>query len=174
MVQQFRDGAVLNILLLFSVCSLWSQRPHTGATEEAMIKHVKNVDISSLDHSLPRVTLEFFLQYEGEGAPIKWSVVNCDRLRENPATEHEQDADICVKADIELKDNRSATVVVLPGKGTGTRSATVPSLLRVTVTSRDGLTHDIRQLRDLPMELRRPLPLYRPGPRDFSSPAAAA
>jgi len=130
-----------------------------------MIKHVKNVDISSLDHSLPKVTLEFFLQYEGEGAPIKWSVVNCD---------HEPDADICVKADIELKDNRSATVVVLHGKATGTRSATVPSLFRVTVTSQDGLTHDIRQLRDLPMELHRPLPLHRPGPRDFSTPAAAA
>jgi len=174
MVHQFRDGAVLNILLLFSVCSLWSQRPHTGATEGAMIKYVKNVDISSLDHSLPKVTLEFFLQYEGEGAPIKWSVVNCDRLKENPVTDHEPDADICVKADIELKDNRSATVVVLPGKATGTRSATVPSLFRVTVTSQDGLTHDIRQLRDLPMELHRPLPLHRPGPRDFSTPAAAA
>jgi hypothetical protein len=116
MVHQFRDGAVLNILLLFSVCSLWSQRPHTGATEETMIKQVKNVDISSLDYSLPKVTLEFFLQYEGEGAPIKWSAVNCDRLKENPATDHEPDADICVKADIELKDNRSATVVVLPGE----------------------------------------------------------
>jgi hypothetical protein len=150
--------------------SLWAQHPNTNETKEAMINHVKSLQVSSLDRNLPKVTLEFFLKYEGEGAPIKWSMNNCDQLGGDPATDHERNAGICVEAEVDLKDNRSATVVVSLGKP-GTRPVTVPSVFSVTVTNQNGSTHEVPRLGDLPMELHRPLPRE---PRDLPPPAAAA
>jgi hypothetical protein len=47
---------------------------YTDKTEEDTKKHVKNLRVSSLDRRLPRVTLEFFWQYEGKerGSSGRW------------------------------------------------------------------------------------------------------
>jgi hypothetical protein len=82
----------------------------------------------------------------------------------------ERSAAICVEAEVDLKDNRSATVMVSLGKP-GARPATIPLVLTVTITDQNGSTRELRRLGELPMELHRPLPKE---PRDLPSPAAAA
>ena len=156
------------VFVLFT-CSLWGQHPYPNEAGEAAIKRVKNMQVSSLDRGLPRVTLEFFLKYEGEGAPIKWRMSDCEQLKENPLADREQDPTLCVEADIDLKDDRSATIVVSVGT-LKTGPVGVPMLLSVTVADRSGVTHAVRRLSDLPAELHRPLPK---GPRDLSLPAGA-
>lgn len=172
MLHHFRDDVFFFAGFIFVLFggTLWAQHTYANDTEEATIKHVKSLEVSSLDGNLPKVTLEFFLKYEGEGAPIKWSMSNCDHLKGNPVADHERHAAICVEAEVDLKDNRSATVVVSLGKP-GTRPATVPSVFSVTVTHQNGSTHEVPRLGDLPMELHRRLPR---GPRDLPLPAAAA
>lgn len=158
--------------LIFALlsCSLWAQHPYADQTEEATIGRVKTLQASSLDRNLPNVTLEFFLKYEGEGAPIKWLMSNCDQAKGNAAADSERDPTICVEAEVDLKNGRSARVVVSLGKVTK-RPAGVPTVFRVTVADQSGSTHDVRRLSDLPMELHRPLPR---GPRDLPVPAGAA
>lgn len=166
MPQQFRSTAFLaGVVLLLLGSSGWAQTRYTHEAEENTIKQVKNLLASSLDHRLPKVTLEFFLQYEGAGAPIEWSIGNCDwQVNQRP------DDTICVQAEIELKDNRSAVVVVSVKKPeTGSSPAT--SISSVTVTDQSGSVHEVPRLGDLPMELHRRLPRL---PRDLPPPAAEA
>jgi hypothetical protein len=157
------------ILVLFS-CSVWAQHPYTNKAEEATIERVKTLQVSSLDRDLPKVTLEFFLKYEGDGAPIKWRMSNCDQLKRNPVTERQRDPTTCVEAEVDLKDNRSATIVVSLGT-LKRRPVDVPTVLGVTVTDQSGRTTNVPRLSDLPMELHRPLPK---SPRDLPLPAVGA
>jgi hypothetical protein len=153
------------IVILFG-CSLWAQHPYSKEAENAAIKRVKKVDVSSLESGLPKVTLEFFLKYESEGAPIGWRGSDCELLKGKPFVDREL---LCVEADIDLKGDRSATIVVSVGtfkKG----SVGVPRLCGVTVTDANGRTHAVR-LSDLPMEFHRPLPK---SPGDLPLPAGAA
>jgi hypothetical protein len=142
---------------------LWAQHPYSKEAENAAIKRVKTVDVSSLDRGLPKVTLEVFLKYEGEGAPIKWRVSNCDQSTGNPSIDREWDSPMCVEADIDLKGDRSAAVVVSVGT-LKTGPVGVPAVFSVTVTDPSGMGRVVRHLSDLPMELHRPLPK---SPRDL-------
>jgi len=169
---RLRSGRHRVSILIFLplTCSLWAQHPFPNKADETAIKRVKTVQVSSLDRGLPEVSLEFFLKYEGEGAPIRWRVSNCDQLKGNPFTDREQDPNICVEADIDLKEDRSATIIV----SVGTIKADpvgAPTLFSVTVTDRSGATRAVRRLSDLPMELHRPLPKW---PRDVPLPGGAA
>lgn len=156
------------ILVLWS-CSVWAQHPYSNKTEKATIERVKTLQVSSLDRDLPKVTLEFFLKYEGEGAPIKWRMSNCDQLQRNRVTDRQRDSTTCVEAEVDLKGNRSATIVVSLGT-LKRRTSDVPTVLSVTVTDQNGKTHDVPRLSDLPMELHRPLPK---SPRDLPLPLGA-
>lgn len=79
MYKQFRKTAYWSrIVFVLLGGVMWAQNPFNHETEVDTINRVKNLPVSSLDHRLPRVTLEF-LQYEGEGAPIKWSTEPCER-----------------------------------------------------------------------------------------------
>jgi len=160
------------LILIFALLtySLRAQQTSTNQAEETAIERVKTTQVSSLDHGLPKVTLEFFLQYEGEGAPIKWRTRDCGQLKVNRFIDREPHATTaCVEAEIDLKDDRSATIVVSVATAK-TGSAGVPRLLGVTVGDRSG-THMLRGLSDLPAELHRPLPKW---PRDLPVPAGAA
>jgi hypothetical protein len=157
------------VFVLFS-CLLWAQHPYFNKAEDAAIKRVKDVDVSSLDRGLPKVTLEFFLKYEGAGAPIKWQMSNCEQLNANPSSHRERDSRICVEADIDLKGDRSATIIVSVGT-LKTGPVDVPTLFRVTVTDPGGLAHAVPRLSDLPMELHRRPPK---SPRDLPFPTGAA
>lgn len=159
-----RSG-VLSLAFVLLASSLWALRPNQEK-EEAAIRRVKTVDVSSLDRSLPKVTLEFFLKYEGEGAPIQWRAGDCDSLSGNPLVDHEL---ICVEADLVLKTDRSATIIVSVGT-LKTGLVDNPALVSVMTTDATGMTHAVRLI-DLPRELHRPQPK---SPRDEPFPAGGA
>jgi hypothetical protein len=149
--------SVLSLLLTFCV---WAQGPSADKTEMAPIQRVRTLLISSLDRSLPKVTLEFFLKYEGEGAPIKWEVNDCGEQTRDTVVDHGRDSTMCVKADIGLKDGRAATVMV--SVGTFKRGPVdVPTVYSVRVTYPGGTIHRLDRLSDLPVELHRPPPKGR-------------
>jgi hypothetical protein len=133
------------------------------------IARVKALTISSLDRTLPKVTLEFFLKYEGEGAAIKWKVNDCDEPTRDAVVDHGRDAGMCVEADIGLKDGRAATVLVSVGK-LNKDPADVPTVYGLRVTYPGGTIHRLDRLSDLPVELHRPLPK---GPKDLPPPTSA-
>lgn len=156
----------LGLLLLLLTPWVRAQRPSADAA--GAIQHAKSLPISSLDRSLPKVTLEFFLKYEGEGAPIKWEVNDCGETQ-YPVADRERDSAMCVRADIGLKDGRAATVLISigkPKKGV----VEVPTVHGVSVTYPGGTMHRLDHLGDLPVELHRPLPK---GPRDLPAGVSA-
>jgi len=68
--QDVRQIILSPCFLLLTVCS-WAQSPSARKTEQAAIQSAKKLLVSSLDSSLPKVSLEFFLKYEAPGVPIK-------------------------------------------------------------------------------------------------------
>lgn len=132
----------------------------------AVIQRVKKQLVSSLDRNLPKVTLEFFLTYEGKGAPIKWELNNCGQQMRDDGVDYGSDSAICIQADMGLTDGRAATVLISVGmlkRG----PVDVPMVYGVRVTDPDGTIHLLDHLSDLPVELHRPHPK---GPRDLPVP----
>jgi hypothetical protein len=126
-----RQRVLILWLALLAPC-LWAQPAAADKAERAAIQRAKNVLVSSLDRSLPKVSLEFFLKSEGEGAPIHWGVKDCDEQTANPVPDNTKDPHICVEADVDLKDRRSVTVLVSVGIKRG--SIGIPALVSVTTT----------------------------------------
>jgi len=154
--------------LLLTVCS-WAQPSSANKTEEVAIQRAKSLIVSSFDHSLPNVSLEFFLKYEAEGARIKWAVNDSGDHTARPAIEQERGSLICVEAHFEFKGQTAVTVLV--SVGTFDRGPSgVPALISVTITDTSRISRPVRHLSDLPMELHRPAP--RP-PRDLPVPVGA-
>jgi hypothetical protein len=171
--RQLSQSATLRLteaLFVLLTCALWGQHKDPNKAEETAIERVKTTEVSSLDGGLPKVTLEFFLSYEGEGAPIKWRVSNCGQLNGSRPIEREQAPGKCVEAEIDLKRDCSATIVISVGT-LKTGSFDIPAFFGATVTDPSGTTHVVHRLRDLPMELHRPRPKW---PRDLPLPAGAA
>lgn len=159
----------LTVFLLFVVGSRSTQAQHARTNEEAAVERAKTALASSLDPSLPKVTLEFFLNYESKGATIQWEVSGCGGQTEAPTKDREGDKLMCVEADFQ-KDQVSVAVLVSVGtfqKGL----ATAPSLFSVTVNDNAGRVHFLRRLSDLPKELHRPT---RGMPRDLPAPTTAS
>jgi hypothetical protein len=156
---------ILNLwVLLLTVC-LCAQQPSVNKTEKVAIQRAKNLIVSSFDRSLPNVSLEFFLKYEGGGAPIKWEVNDCGDQTGNPALDQEQGSPMCVEADFEYKGQKAVTVLVSAGTFKRGPSA-VPALISVTITE-SGTSRPVRHLSDLPVELHRQVPRL---PRDLPVP----
>ena len=147
-----------------------AQAPTPTKQERAAIDRAKNQLVSSIDRSLPKVTLEFFLKYESGGAPITWEVNDCGEQTGNPATDQGRDFPMCVEADFE-KDNSAVSVMVSVGtfkKGL----FGVPSLFSASVAELNGASRPLRHLGDLPKELHRPMP--NKSPQDLPGPAVAS
>jgi hypothetical protein len=160
-------GTSLSLLILLVTSCVPAQGPPADE-REAAIRRVKTLLVSSLDHGLPKVTLEFFLNYEGEGGAVKWQVTDCGETPDLVG-DHKQDPAICVRADVGLKDGRAATVLISTGtlkKG----EANVPSVHAVSVTYPGGTVNRLDRLGDLPVELHRELPK---GPKDLPSDVSA-
>ena len=154
---------VLALSFLLLARFLWTQGSSPNATESSAIQRVKAVLVSTLDSNLPKVTLEFFLKYEGGGAPIKWQVKDCGEQTGNPVSDHGRDPTVCVEADMDVKD-RGVTVLVSVGK------RDVPTVYGVRITDPNGPIHRLDRLGDLPVELHRPVPK---GPKDLPPPVTA-
>ena len=158
---------VLNFwVLLLTVC-LWAQQSSVNNTERVAIQRAKNLIVSSFDRSLPNVSLEFFLKYEGGGAPIKWDVNDCDQTG-SPALDQEHGSPMCVEADFEFEGQTAVTILVSVGTFKRGPSA-VPALISVTITE-NGTSRSVRHLSDVPVELHRPAPRL---PRDLPVPMGA-
>ncbi len=155
----------LSFMLLASFT--WAQGPSLGKTEQAALQRAKSALVSSLDSSLPKVSLEFFLNYESGGADIRWEVNDCGEQTGNPATDRGSDSRMCVEADF-AKDQTDVTVTVSVGTFKKGPSG-APALFNVTVQGPNGKIHSPR-LGDLPKELHRPT---RGMPRDLPLPITA-
>jgi hypothetical protein len=156
---------ILSLCVLLVVSVAAAQGPSIGKTEQAALQRAKSALVSSLDSSLPKVSLEFFLNYESGGADIRWEVNDCGEQTPNPATDRGTDSPMCVEADF-TKDQTDVTVTVSVGtfqKGPSGK----PALFGVTVHGPSGRVHSLR-LGDLPKEL------HRPAPRDLPLPATTS
>jgi len=154
--------------VLFTGC-WWAQPQSADKAEQVAIQRAKKALVSSLDHSLPKVSLEFFLNYEAGGAPIQWEVNDCGEQTGNPSTDRGSDSPMCVEAD--FAKNQTA-VTVLVSVGTFQKGLTGdPALFSVTVNGPDGRSRSLRRLGELPKELHRPT---RGMPRDLPVPVTAS
>lgn len=158
---------ILSFWFVLFAGGLWAQQP-ADKTEKAAIQRVKNALVSSLDSSLPKVSLEFFLNYESGGAPIQWQLIDCGEPTGKPSTNRGTDSPLCVEADFE-KDQMDVAVLISAGT-LKNGPLSLPALLRVTVNGPGGKSHSLRRLGELPKELHRPAPR---SPRDFPVPVIA-
>ncbi|HET9307243.1 MAG TPA: hypothetical protein VFO46_14565 [Candidatus Sulfotelmatobacter sp.] len=157
---------ILSLWLLLLVSGLNAQSSPEEKKEKETIQHAKGLLVSTLDRSLPKVSLEYFLKYESAGAPIHWEVNDCGEQTGDPAVDKDRDLPICVEADFDV-DHRAITIFIAVGtlnKGVSGDSA----LFSATITEADGKVKSLRQLGELPKELHRPLPK---SPRDVPDPA---
>jgi len=143
------------------------------------IKAAKNALISNFDSNLPHISLEYFLKYESDNAPVDWQIVACDEHSSNPQRDQQErmahrqrdtDAPLCVQATVDdVRMQRSATVVVQVGtvlQGVLGK----PELQLVTVQDEKGSVRRI-SLIDLPAAMRwpRPTPRIRDLPQRFGT-----
>jgi hypothetical protein len=160
---------ILGLWFLLLTVSVWAQPPSGNKTEQAAVQRAKNALVSSLDRSLPKVSLEFFLNYESGGASIKWEVTDCWEQTGNPSIDHGSDSDMCVEADF-AKDQTDVAVLVSVGTFEKGPSG-VPAFFSANVTGPSGRRLRLRRLGDLPKELQRPAPRM---PRDLPVPTTAS
>ncbi len=146
---------LLYLLLLLATC-LWAQSPPADKVEQSTIANAKKIQASKIDARLPRVSLAFFLDYESEGAPIHWKVNDCGDQTGNPSADQGRNFPVCVEAGFDVH-HRSVSVVIAVGNSTQRDRAT-PGFFSGTITDPDGTSHSIKQLGDLPAQLRRPFP----------------
>jgi hypothetical protein len=117
---------------------------------------VKNLPVSKLDSSLPNLSLEYFLKYESEDAPIRWEVNDCGEQTGDRATNREYDVPMCVEADVDLKHS---ALTILIAVGTAKKGISgVPALFDASITYPTGVVRTIHRLGELLRELHRPLP----------------
>jgi len=149
-------------LLLLAPC-LCGQSPSASTQEKAALLTAKHLLVSSFDRGLPRVSLEFFLNYEADGAPVNWDATECDEAPPTSTIDRERDSQLCVRAEFDL-DHRVGTVLVLVA-ASGDLASTASKLVGVRVKDLSGTTRSI-QLSALPMEMHHP-PERLPRDRDF-------
>ena len=146
---------VFYLPLLLTSC-LWAQSSPADEAEQSTIAHAKKILVSKIDARLPKVSLEFFLNYESEGAPIHWEVNDCGEQTGNPAVDQGRNFPVCVEAAFDVH-HRSVSIMIAVGtldqKDRGT-----PGFFSGAITDPGGTRHSIRQLGDLPAQLHRPFP----------------
>ena len=160
------NATVLGFLLISSLLAARSASP--GERDQAIIEHTKSLLASSLDSRLPKVTLQYFLQYESDGASIAWEVNDCGEETGNPASDNGRDFPMCVEIDFD-SNRQAVTIFVAIGTSKKGLSGT-PVLFSASVTDSSGAAHPLRRLGDLPRELHRPMPRQ---PRDLTGPTRA-
>jgi hypothetical protein len=156
---------VSSLCLLVVAGKIGAQSSQGHQLQAAAVERAKSVLVSSLDRSLPKVSLEFFLKYEAEGSPVEWSVGDCGKNDVTPNDPHDMSA--CVEADFDV-NNQAVSVVV--SMGTSKAGARGPALFSAAITDFAGTVHPLGHLAQLPMMLHRPL---RRLPRDNPDPGTS-
>ena len=157
---------ILSLWLFLLVSGLYAQSSPEEKKEKETIQHAKGLLVSTLDRSLPKVSLEYFLKYESAGALIHWEVNDCGEQTGDPAVDKDRDLPTCVEADFDV-DHRAITIFIAVGTVNKAVSG-APALFSATITEPGGSIKSLRQLGELPKELHRPLPK---SPRDVPDPA---
>lgn len=148
---------VASVLFFALVPSFWEQASPGDKTDEQSIRRAKGALASSLDTSLPNVTLENFLNYESEGADIHWEVNDCGEQTGNPATDAGRDFPMCVEADFDFRHQAVSVVIAV---GTLKKGPSKPAFFSATVNDGSGKIRPLRRLGELPKELHRPVPKW--------------
>src|SRR5579863_532254 len=138
-------------LLSTSLCA--QSGPDRRAGDDS-IDRAKHLVVSSMDRRLPKVSLEFFLEYEAEGAPVEWEKTDCGAVAKSRSGSN---SPVCVEADFDLHHR---TVAVTVSFGEVPKESASSTVFHVTISEPDGLTHTVHRLGDLPMELHRPPPKF--------------
>lgn len=141
--------------LMLTNVSLFSQSPETKE-EKAAIDRAKSLLVSSLDDRLPKITLEQFLAYEGDGAEIHWEVNDCGEQTGDPEADRDRDFPMCVEADFDVHHRAVSVFIAIGTSKKGPLGN--PALFSASITDQDGKIHSVPRLGDLPKDLRRPLP----------------
>ena len=157
---------VLSLSLLLLVRGLYAQSSPEEKKERETIQHAKTLLVSTLDSSLPKVSLEYFLKYESAGAAIHWETNDCGEQTGDPEIDKGRGFPICVEADFDF-EHRAITIFIAVGTADKGVSG-APALFSATITEPDGKVKSLRQLGELPKELHRPLPK---SPRNVPDPA---
>ena len=163
---------MIALFVIISRCPC-ARAQHDSVNDEAVIRRAKAIPVSSLDSSLPNVSLEFFLEYEAGGESIHWEVNDCSADSGKRSAQRGNDFRLCVEADFDFK-HQSVSVSIVMSKDKDARRSTdassneAPSFLIAVITDMSGSSHTLRRLAELPMQLHRPL---RPIPRDLPIPA---
>jgi len=145
---------VLYLPLLLTSC-LRAQSSPADKAEQSIIADAKKIQVSKIDARLPKVSLDFFLNYESEGAPIHWEVNDCGEQTGNPSLDQGRNFPVCVETDFDVHQ-RSVSVLIAVGTANQGDHGT-PGFFSGTITNPGGIL-SIRKLGDLPAQLRRPFP----------------
>ena len=157
------------LVLLQLAGYLWAQSSPADKAEQSTIADAKKILVSSVDARLPKVSLEFFLNYESEGSPIRWEVNDCGEQTGNPSADQGRNFPVCVEADFDVH-HRSVSVMIAVGTSSR-KDPDTPGFFSGSITDPDGTSHAIRRLGDLPAQLRRRLPRQ---PQDLRGAARSA
>jgi hypothetical protein len=142
----------LCLSLLLTSC-LWAQPSADDKEGHSTIEYAKKMHVSSIDARLPKVSLEFFLNYESEGSPIHWELNYCGEQTGNPSEDQGRNFPVCVEADFDVHHRSVSVVVAIGTPNQGDRRT--PSFFSGTITAPDGASHSFGRLGDLPAQLRR-------------------
>lgn len=159
---------VLGTFLLMSSC-LAARSESSAKRDQAIIERTKNILASSFDSRLPKVTLEYFLQYESGGASIAWEVNDCGEQTGNPNADEGRDFPICVEADFDANHFNVTLMIAVGTVKTGMSGRA--TLFSAVASDVNGHTHPMPKLGDLPAVVHRPMPRQ---PRDPMKPTRAS
>lgn len=143
---------------------LWAQPSPSDKVEQSTIADAKKILVSSIDARLPKVSLEFFLNYESGGAPIHWEVNDCGEQTGNPSADQGRNFPACVEADFDVHHRSVSVMIAVGSSNQGDHGA--PAFFSGTITDPDGASHSVRRLGDLPAQLRRRFPRQPRDPPD--------
>jgi hypothetical protein len=101
--------AVLIIGLVLCATRVGLAQTSGAKSQHGAIQIAKRALISNFDSNLPRISLEYFLNYEAAGASVGWEAMACPL---SPRVAINAGAPTCVVATIELPDGRVAMVSV--------------------------------------------------------------
>ena len=141
-------------LLSFPLCAS-AQTGSSTKNEAAVIQHVKNLSASSFDARLPLVSLAYFLAYETEDAPARWTTTRCkEQHSAGESVDAKRNTSNCVQADFDL-NNGSALTILIRVEESQSHKFSDSSVVSLSITELTGANRQIRSLGDLPMELHR-------------------
>ncbi len=139
----------LLLLTLLAVVSASAQ-----STEQLAIERARTTLVYTFDKSLPKISLEDFLNQATKNGTLSWESNDCGEQSGDPEVDSQRDIPICAQATLKAANGRTVYVSVAVGtvhKGISGR----PELYDVSLVQPDQSSDSV-QLRDLPSELNRP------------------